>query len=66
VVKAGLGIITAAGVVAEIVKDSSQRAVMLVKVIKILRFITTIDDPELVRSSLEQVIEMLDEEMNRK
>lgn len=65
-VKAGLGIITAAGVVAEIVKDSSQRAVMLVKVIKILRFITTIDDPELVRSSLEQVIEMLDEEMNRK
>lgn len=51
---------------AEIVKDSSQRAVMLVKVIKILRFITTIDDPELVRSSLEQVIEMLDEEMNRK
>lgn len=34
-------------------------------IIKLLRFVSTIDDPEIVKSTIESVIELLEEEISK-
>jgi hypothetical protein len=43
---------------------SSNKNAKIKKIIKILEFLLTIDDMEIVKSSMESIIEMLKEEIN--
>lgn len=44
--------------------DKQSKADNIKKIIQLLRFVLTIDDEEIIQSSIESVIEMLEEEIN--
>jgi len=43
----------------------SSKNTKIKKTIKILKFLLTIDDMEVIKSSIESIIEMLEEEINQ-
>lgn len=46
-------------------KKGSNKNFKLKKIVKILKFLLTIDDEEVTKSSIESIIEMLEEEINQ-
>jgi hypothetical protein len=46
-------------------KKGSDKNFKLKKIVKILKFLLTIDDEEVTKSSIESIIEMLEEEINQ-
>lgn len=51
------------GLIPAIVDMSHVKKTTIIKVIKLLKFILSIDDKEIVNSTIESVIEMLEEEI---
>lgn len=46
-------------------QDTGNQIHKLQRIIKLLKFINTIDDPEIVKSTIESIIELLEEEINK-
>lgn len=45
-------------------KDSA-KSMKIKQVVELLRFVLTLDDEEIVKSTIESIIELLEEEMNK-
>lgn len=46
-------------------QDTGNQKYKLQRIIELLRFVITLDDPEIVKSTIESVIELLEEEINK-
>jgi len=46
-------------------QDTGNQKYKLQRIIELLRFVITLDDPEIVKSTIESVIELLEEEISK-
>ncbi len=56
---------TIANVMTKKSKSDSTKNTKLKQVVELLRFVLTLDDEEIVKNTVESIIELLEEEMNK-